>query len=95
MAFDNVVDNEKALLELIKSKSGDDEAEGEITAEEHTEVVHKLNIGETVTTCGGGASFTKDDEFFGLRHFEVSLGPANSARLIEFLLALPEEPEEG
>ncbi len=90
----NVVDNNKALDALIKSKSGDEEAEGEITSEERGKVVYTLNLGDTVTTCEGGATFIKDDEYFGLHHFDVSLGPANSMRLIEFLLALPEEPDE-
>jgi hypothetical protein len=90
----NVVDCQKALDELINLKNGNEYAEGEITTEEHFETIYKLNLGDTITTCYGSATFTKDEDAFGLHHFEVSLGPANSKRMIEFLLALPEEPEE-
>jgi hypothetical protein len=95
MVFDNVVDNQKELDKLIDRESGTPEEEGRITVTNHLEVVHSLNLGDSVTTCDGGASFIRDDSYFGLHHFDISLGPANSKRLIEFLLALPDEPDEG
>lgn len=95
MSADNVVDNDKAMIEMIEAKCGNDEEEGEVTITTNETVTYTLTLGDDVATEYGGASFTRDHEIYGLHHFDIHLGPANSKALVEFLLALPDEPTEG
>jgi hypothetical protein len=90
----NLFDNCKALDAHIASLSGDENEVGKIEPTTFETTVHTLHLGDTVTTCHGDATFERDPDEFGLCHFEVSLGPANSKRLIDFLLSLPDEPDD-
>lgn len=91
----NVVDCQRELDGYIKELSGNEEEEGELTRQEPDETEHyHLNISDQELTCDGYAKFSNDPNFYGLHHFEIGLGPANSKRLIGFLLSLPPEPAE-
>lgn len=96
---ENIVDSAKELDAFIESKTGDAEQCGDLEETRRTTTLYILNIDQQVTTCYGGASFElvdtdHSDCLVGTAHFDITLGPANSIRLIEFLLALPNEPDE-
>lgn len=86
--------NGELLALVIESLSGNDGEVGLIEPTTFETTVHTLHLGDAVTTSHGGATFTRDPDERGLCHFEVSLGPINSKRMIDFLLALTDEPDE-
>jgi hypothetical protein len=54
---------------------------------------YQLNLGDPVTTPEGYA-FIEEDTDSWIWCFEIGLGGENARRLVEFLKALPDEPEE-
>jgi hypothetical protein len=86
--------NAEALDAHLKSLGGDDDQVGEVEPINDETTVYTLHLGDTVTTCEGGASFTREDGGLWLCHFDITLGPANAKRLVDFLLSLPDEPDD-
>lgn len=82
----------EALDWRIEALSGDDTQIGHIEPTTFETTVYTLHLGDTVTTSHGNSTFERDPDVTGLCNFELSLGPANSRRLINFLLSLPDEP---
>jgi hypothetical protein len=49
---------------------------------------------DRIGTCYGGIQVEEDVNEEGAFNFTITLGPANSLKLIDFLAELPDEPEE-
>lgn len=89
---DNYVDNGKAFKEKLADLSSQEKVES-CTYEE---TLHIIKLPRDAESRGyGSARITEDNDEVSLFHFEITLGPANSSRLVDFLQTLPAEPDEG
>lgn len=75
-----------AFLAHLKALEG----QGINIVNEHTATRHDLVLGDVVTACGG-VFIEEDVNDSGQFNFEISLGPVNAKRLVDFLLTLPNE----
>lgn len=92
---ETIVDSARAFDAHLQALGGDSENVGKVEPNTYEETVYTVHLGDSVATCYGGATFTADPNEFAIYNFEITLGPANSKRLVDFLLSLPDEPGEG
>ena len=82
--------NDKATQALNRHLHELDE-KGRSHAQECKVTLHNLIVGDNVTDCG--STTVQYDDDLDLFRFDISLGPVNARKLVDFLYSLGEEPE--